>query len=54
MSSVTDRITDKIWDAVRDAVSAGWSPQMFKDELAPAWEEACKDDIKTAKEVFSK
>jgi hypothetical protein len=46
------RAEDLLWDAVREAVTAGWSPERFRSEVASAWEEALKDDAKDAREVF--
>lgn len=43
---------DAIWAAVESAVNAGWTPERFKNELASAWEDALRDQIRHAKEVL--
>jgi hypothetical protein len=45
---------DAIWDAVRQAIGEGMTPKRFKEEVAQAWEQELRDDMKAAGDELRK
>lgn len=47
-------VEDAVWEAVELAISAGWTPQQMRLEVADAWREKLRDEAKAAFEELSR
>ena len=48
------KVEDAVWEAVEMAIQSGWTPEQFRNEIADAWREKLRDEIKHAVDVLSR